>query len=223
LRALANRSRCAIVSVDYRLAPEHKFPAAFDDACAAVRWAASRGERFGWDGSCLAVAGDSAGGNLAAAVALYAREHGPPIRLQLLIYPVLDHDYDNDSYREFGESWGVVTRADMAWFHSQYVNHPDQLDLPYVSPLRAAGLSGLPEALLILPEADPLRDEALEYARRLRDAGVPATAKVYTGMIHGFWQLGGVLEDGRRAIDDAAAALHSTLAAGAQARSASRY
>jgi acetyl esterase len=199
VRALANKSGCAVVSVDYRLAPEHKYPAALEDCYAAVRWASTNGERFGWDGRRLAVAGDSAGGNLAAAVALRARdEGGPTIRLQVLIYPVLDHDYETESFRQFGSTSGVLTRTDMTWFRCHYLSHPDQLDLPYVSPGRCSDLSRLPEALLIVPEVDPLRDEALHYALRLQDAGVPAEAKVYKATIHGFWQLGAVLEHGRR-------------------------
>ena len=210
VRALANRSGCAVVSVNYRLAPEHKYPAALQDCYVAVQWASTHGERFGWDGRRLAVVGDSAGGNLAAAVALRARdEGGPAIRSQVLIYPVLDHNYDNESYRQFGSSWGVLTRTDMVWFHCHYLSHPDQLDLPYVSPGRCSDLSGLPEALLIVPELDPLRDEALQYARRLQEAGVSAEAKVYTGTIHGFWQLGAVLDHGRQAIQDVALALRS--------------
>jgi acetyl esterase len=157
--------------------------------------------------------GDSVGGTLATVVSLRARdEHGPPIRLQVLVYPVLDHDYETASYREFGSAWGVLTRTDMTWFHSHYVSHPDQLDLPYVSPLRCTALSGLPEALIILPEADPLRDEGRRYAQALRDAGVPAEDRIYPGMVHGFWQLGGVLPQALTAMEDAARVLRSRLA-----------
>jgi acetyl esterase len=210
VRALANRSGCAIVSVNYRLAPEHKYPAAIDDAYAALTWAANESGRFGWDGSRLAVAGDSAGGNLAAAAALRARDdQGPAVAFQLLIYPVLDHDYDNESYRSFGTSWGVITRTDMMWFHCQYVSHPDQLDQPYVSPVRCRDLTGLPQALIIVPEADPLRDEALLYGKRLQEAGVPAAAKVVAGSIHGFWQLGALMPEARTCLEDAAQALRS--------------
>ena len=212
VRALANRSGCAVVSVNYRLAPEHKYPAAVEDAYAAVQWASGHGEEYGWDGERLAVMGDSAGGTLAAVVALRARdEDGPRIRVQVLVYPVLDHDYETASYRQFGSNWGVLTRTDMAWFHSHYVSHPDQLDLPHVSPLRSTDLSRLPRALLVLPEADPLRDEGRCYAEALRNAGVPAEAREYPGMVHGFWQLGGVLPQGLAAIQDAASVLRFTL------------
>jgi acetyl esterase len=210
VRMLANRSGCAVVSVAYRLAPENRYPSALDDSYTAVKWASANGDRFGWDGRKLAVAGDSAGGNLAAAVALRVRdEAGPPIRFQVLVYPVLDHDYDNGSYRQFGASWGIITRNDMTSFHCQYVSHPDQLDLPYVSPCRCTDLSGLPNALIILAEADPLRDEALDYARRLQAFGVAAETRVYTGTIHGFWQMGGVLPQGRDAIEKAGRVLHA--------------
>jgi acetyl esterase len=213
VRMLANRSGCAIVSVGYRLAPENKYPAALDDSYAAVKWASENGDGFGWDGRKLAVAGDSAGGNLAAAVVLRARdEDGPAIRFQVMVYPVLDHDYENGSYKQFGESWGIITRNDMASFHCQYVSHPNQLDLPYVSPCRCTDLSGLPNALIILAEADPLRDEALDYARRLQASGVAVENKVYTGMIHGFWQMGGVLPQGRDAIEKAGRDLRACFA-----------
>jgi acetyl esterase len=214
VRALANRSGCAVLSVNYRLAPEHKYPAAVDDAYAAVQWASRHGDEFGWDGQRLAVMGDSAGGTLAAVVALRARdEGGPRIRLQVLVYPVLDHDYDSPSYRQFGSDWGVLTRTDMVCFHSHYLSHPDQLDQPYVSPLRCADLVGLPEALIILPEVDPLLDEGRRYAEVLQKAGVVVDARVYPGMVHGFWQLGGVLPQGLTAIADAARVLRSSLAA----------
>lgn len=212
VRALANRSGCAVLSVNYRLAPEHKHPAAIDDAYSALQWASRNGHEYGFDGHRLAVMGDSAGGTLATAVSLRARdESGPLIRLQVMVYPVLDHDYETDSYRRFGSDWGVLTRTDMIWFHCHYVSHPDQLDLSYVSPLRSTDLTNLPEALIILPEADPLRDEGLRYAERLRQAGVAAEVRLYPGMVHGFWQLGGVTPQAHNAIEDAARVLRSRL------------
>ena len=212
VRALVNRSGCAVLSVNYRLAPEHKYPAAVHDAYAAVKWASRNGEQYGFDGQRIAVMGDSAGGTLAAVASMRARdENGPAIQLQVMVYPVLDHDYETDSYRQFGSSWGVLTRTDMIWFHCHYVSHPDHLDQPYASPLRCADLTGLPEAFIILAEADPLRDEGLRYAERLRQAGVPTQAKVYPGMVHGFWLLGGVIPQGLAAIDDAARVLRSRL------------
>jgi acetyl esterase len=210
VRALTNRSGCAIVSVNYRLAPEFKYPAALDDAYAAVTWVSREGGKFGWDAAKLVVAGDSVGGNLAAAVAQRSRnESGPSIAFQLLVYPILDHDYETESYRLFGSSWGILTRTDMIWYHCHYVNHPGELDLPYVSPLRCRDLTGLPDAFILLPEADPLRDEGLLYARRLKDAGVPAAAKVYAGSVHGFWQFGVIMPEARTGIEDAAEAIRS--------------
>ena len=201
-----------MLSVNYRLAPEHKYPAAVEDAYAAVQWASRHGDKYGWDGQRLAVMGDSCGGTLAAVVALMARDNdGPRIRLQVMVYPILDHGYETASYRQFGSSWGVLTRTDMVCFHSNYVSHPDQLDLAYVSPLRCTDLSGLPSALILLPEADPLRDEGRRYAEGLRKAGVETEVLVYPGMLHGFWQLGGVLPQALTAIDDAARVLRSSL------------
>jgi acetyl esterase len=206
-----------VVSVNYRLAPEFKYPAALDDAYAATIWASQQGNRFGWNGSELVVAGDSVGGNLAAAVAIRARdENGPPIMFQLLVYPILDHDYDNDSYRQFGSSWGVLTRTDMIWYHCHYVSHPDQLDLPYVSPARCTDLTGLPAALAIVPEADPLRDEALSYIDRLAATGIPARAVVYRGAIHGFWQMGAIMPEAMTALDEAASSIRRCLAEGSK-------
>jgi acetyl esterase len=163
----------------------------------------------------------SAGGTLAAVVALRARdEDGPRIQLQVMVYPVLDHDYETTSYRQFGSKWGVLTRTDMVWFHSHYVSHPDQLDQPYVHPLRCTDLSGLPKALIILPEVDPLRDEGLRYVEALRKAGVAAEARVYPGMVHGFWLLGGVLPQTLTAIEDAASFLRSSLTSQPASRNA---
>jgi acetyl esterase/lipase len=176
----------------------------------ALTWASNEGETFGWDGSRLIVAGDSVGGTLATAVALRSRDqHGPAIAFQLLIYPMLDHDYHTESYGLFGSSWGTVTRTDAIWYYCHYVNHPDELDLPYVSPLRCRDLTGLPEAFILLPEADPVKDEGLLYARRLQEAGVEATAKLYAGAIHGFWQFGAVMPEAWTAVQDAAEAIRS--------------
>jgi acetyl esterase len=215
VRALANGSSCALVSVNYRLAPEFKYPAALDDAYSAVTWVAKSDGEFGWDASKLAVAGDSVGGNLAAAVALRSRDlNGPAIAFQLLVYPILDHDYETESYRLFGSSWGILTRTDSIWYHCHYVNHPDELDLAYVSPLRCSDLTRLPEALVLLPEVDPLKDEGLLYVRRLKEAGVAATAKVYPGSVHGFWQFGAIMPEAAVAVEDAAQALRSKFSTG---------
>jgi acetyl esterase len=211
-RALANAAGCAVVSVDYRLAPEHRFPAAPEDCYAALRFVAERGGELGIDPQRLAVAGDSAGGNLAAATALLARERrGPDLRFQLLVYPVADHRFDTPSYRDNAEGY-FLTAAMMRWFWGHYLERPEHGDDPIASPLRAKDLAGLPPALVITAEYDPLRDEGEAYAARLRDAGVAAELRRYDGQIHGFFSLFDALDDGRAAIDHAGAVLRAALA-----------
>lgn len=210
-RALANRAGCIVVSVDYRLAPEHPFPAAVDDAYAAAAWAAEKIADLGGDASRLAVGGDSAGGNLAAVVAQLARSRGgPAIAFQLLVYPATNHGDDSPSMRENADG-PLLTRAWMDWFFDHYLTDPsDGLD-PRVSPARAEDLTGLPPALVITAEFDPLRDQGAAYARRLQEAGVQAEHVPYDGMIHGFFQMAGVLDAGRDALDRAGAALRAAL------------
>ncbi|MGH2491713.1 MAG: alpha/beta hydrolase, partial [Candidatus Limnocylindria bacterium] len=166
-RALANASGCAVVSVEYRLAPEDRYPAAADDAYAATRWSADHASDLGVDGSHIAVGGSSAGGNLAAVVALMARERGSPkIAFQLLHVPVMDHDFETPSYRANAIGCGL-TRSGMRWFWDNYVPDPKLRDEPYASPLRAKDLSGLPPAHIVTAECDVLRDEGKAYATRL--------------------------------------------------------
>jgi acetyl esterase len=211
-RALANASGATIVSVDYRLAPEHKYPAAADDCYAALLWTAEHGAEIGVDPKRLAVAGDSAGGNLAAVTALLARERrGPALRYQLLIYPVTDHRFDTASYRDNGEGY-FLSAAQMKWFWDHYLERPEQGDEHAASPLRAKDLAGLPPALVITAEYDPLRDEGEAYAARLREAGVEADLIRYPGQIHGFFAMFELLDDGRAAVDRAGAALRRALA-----------
>ena len=206
-RQLACKSGWAVASVDYRLAPEHKFPAGLEDAFAATRWVADHAAEIGVDQRRIAVAGDSAGGNLAAAVALLARDRGgPPLAFQLLMYPVLDHRFDTPSYMENASGYHL-TRAAMIWSWQHYLNRPRDGDLPYASPLRGGNLSGLPAALVMTAEYDPLRDEGEAYARRLRAAGVPVTLKRYDGLIHGFARRTNVLDRARDALQDVADAL----------------
>ena len=204
-RAIANRARGIVVSVDYRLAPEHKFPAAPADCYAAAKWIAENIALFGGDVANLSVAGDSAGGNLAAVVCLIARENGgPPIARQALVYPVTDlTSFDTDSYREFAEGY-QLTRAGMQWFIRQYLASPEDAMNPHASPLLAADLSGLPPALVITAECDPLRDEGEAYARRLRQAGVEVVSKRYDGMIHPFFSLLGALPQAMEAVEQVA-------------------
>jgi len=211
-RALANRTGAVVVSVDYRLAPEHRFPAAAEDCWAAASWLAEHGDEFGVDGTRLAVAGDSAGGNLAAAVALLARDRGAPrLRHQTLIYPVTDADFDTASYRDNAEGY-LLTRAGMQWFWDHYVPDAERRRDGYASPLRAEKLAGLPPALVITAEYDPLRDEGEAYAARLRDAGVPTTRTRYDGQIHGFVGLFELFDQGKAAVDEIATALRDPLA-----------
>ncbi len=218
VRALVHRARCVAVSVGYRLAPEHKFPAAVEDAFAAFRWTAAHADSLGIDPTRIAVAGDSAGGNLAAVVPLMARDEpapaeaggGPAPAFQLLIYPVIDHDFTTASYRQNATGY-QLTRRTMQWFWEQYLGTPEDGRDPHASPLRAEDLHGLPPAFVITAEFDPLRDEGEAYARRLREAGVPAVVRRYDGLIHGFFRMAGVLDAGRRAIEEAAAALRQAL------------
>ena len=208
-RQLALASGWAVVSADYRLAPEHKFPAGLEDAYAATRWVAEHAGEIGVDARRIAVAGDSAGGNLAAAVALLARDRGcPPLAFQLLLYPVLDYDFDTPSYRQNATGYHL-TRAAMIWSWQHYLNDHQDGRMPYASPLRADDLSGLPTALIMTAEYDPLRDEGEAYAQRLRAANVTVTLKRYDGLIHGFARRTNVLDRARDAMQDVAAALQA--------------
>ena len=210
IRRLAHASGLAVLSVNYRLAPEHKYPAAVEDAYAAVQWMRQNAGRFDLNGEDLVVGGDSAGANLAAVVCLLCRDRqGPAIARQLLVSPLLDHGVVTESYRLFGQGPGPLTQRDIDWFLSHYLNREAELDDPSVSPLRATDLSGLPPAVIIAAALDPLRDDATRYAQRLQAVGVPVTLRVFPGMFHGFWIAPGVLPEAREAIDYAAAALRS--------------
>lgn len=210
-RSLANQSGCAVVAVDYRLAPEHRYPAAAEDAYAATRYVAEHANDFGIDAGRIAVCGDSAGGNLAAVVALMARDRGgPSLRYQLLIYPLTDFTDDSPSMREFN---GVFLSLEMMdWFADSYVPNADRQQ-PYASPLLASDLRGLPPAYVITAECDMVRDQGEAYARKLQAAGVPVESKRYDGMIHPFFSLGGIVDGGKIAIADAAAKLRAALGA----------
>jgi acetyl esterase len=183
-RAIANAAGCVVVSVNYRHAPEHKFPAAPNDAYRATQWASDNASRLNCDGTRLSVGGMSAGGNLAAVVALMARDRAsPPLACQILIVPALNYAFDTKSYFENGEGY-VLTRDAMRWFWDHYLPTPADGANPYASPLRAPDLRGLPPALILTAEYDPLRDEGLAYAERLREAGVAAVHRCYDGMLH---------------------------------------
>ena len=210
-RGLAARSGAMVVAVDFRSAPEHRFPAAVDDSWAVLEWLAERGAEIGADPSRIAVVGDSAGGNLAAVVALRARERGGPrIAAQVLVYPVLDFDLETGSYLEKANGYGL-TRESMRWYWEQYVAGADPLH-PEASPLRATEHSGLPPALIITCEHDPLRDEGIAYAERLAGAGVPVEHVDEQGMIHGYFRMAGVISRARKSWDDCADFLRRELA-----------
>jgi acetyl esterase len=210
VRNLAAASGCDVVSVDYRLAPEHVFPAAADDAYDALVWAASAGGLAA--GRPVVVAGDSAGGNLAAVSALRARDFGgPPIALQVLVYPVVDCDLDRRSYHEYDGDEMILNRRDMVWFWDHYAPDPATRANPYASPLRASSLSGLPPAYVVTAEHDPLRDEGFAYADRLRAARVPVEHRHYGSQIHAFFTFTGVLDDADNAVTEAGATIRSAL------------
>lgn len=209
-RALANTSGCAVIAVDYRLAPEHPFPAAPEDCYAATRYVADHPDEFGADPRRLAVGGDSAGGNLATVVALMARDRGgPPLAWQLLIYPLTDFEDDSPSMRAYSRDHFLTTGA-LDWFAGQYLPAREDARNPYASPLRA-DLAGLPPAMVITGECDPLRDQGEAYARRLEAAGVPVVLKRYAGAVHPFFSLGGIVDAGRAALADTAEALAHAL------------
>lgn len=203
-RALANASQCVVASVNYRLSPETKFPGPSEDCYAATRWLAEHAEAIGANGRFLAVAGDSAGGNLAAVVALMARDRGTPkINYQLLIYPVTAPARGTEfaSYQENADGY-LLTKASMEWFWDHYLASPDDARNAYASPLLASDLTGLPPAMVVTAEFDPLRDEGIAYARRLQEAGVKVKTSHYEGVIHGIFWMAGALERGRQLMDE---------------------
>lgn len=212
-RALANGAGCIVMSVDYRLAPEHKFPAAVEDCYAATKWLAANARAIGGDSVRIAVGGDSAGGNLAAVVALMARDRGTvPIVLQLLMYPATDLAHDTLSAQENAKGY-FLTRDEMIWFRSLYLSSDADQDNPYASPLRAQNLRRLPPALVITAEYDPLRDEGEAYAARLREAGVTTICTRYDGMIHVFLSL--PFDQCKKGRQEITAALRSAFTKGA--------
>jgi acetyl esterase len=211
-RALTNAVSCVTITVGYRLAPEHRFPAAVHDCYAATAWIAEHAAELGVDPDRLAVGGDSAGGNLAAAVTLLARDHGgPELAHQLLVYPNTDLLADTRSLRESVDPL-LFNRYSTEWYRKHYLADPADGLNPLVSPLRATDHSGLPPATVITAEYDPLRDEGEAYADRLRDAGVPVEHVRYPGMVHGFFTMSGVLDAARDAIALAAGRLRAAFA-----------
>ena len=209
LRALANAAGVAVLSVGYRLAPEAPFPAGLDDSICALRWAAAEARTLGADPERLAIAGDSAGGNLATVVARRLRDD-VPLRVQVLIYPVTDAGCNTASYREFGERHGL-TAASMQRFWNLYLDGAEGLQ-PDASPLRADDLAGLPPAFVLTAGFDVLRDEAEAYVEALREAGVEVRHSRYGGAIHGFWRWLAVTKLARAAVDEVAGELRARLA-----------
>lgn len=213
-RALANRSRCVVVAVGYRLSPEHPYPAAVTDAYTATVWIHAKGPVFGIDTDRLAVMGDSAGGNLATVTSMILRDKGEQakISLQILIYPVLDMASEGSpSRQEFAEGY-LLDAGMIQWFLSKYLSGcEDQAGDPYCSPLFMENLSNLPPAIIVVPEYDPLRDEGVNYAMRLKEAGNFVDLRREQGMIHGFFWLGGAIDRGRELIDELGQDLRQSL------------
>ena len=198
-RNLCHDTGCLTVSVDYRLAPEHRFPAAPEDCYAATCWVADHADELGIDPARIAVSGDSAGGNLAIATALMARDRGgPPLAFQLLVYPVSDYAFDTSSYKTFAEGFGILTAKGMDWFRGHYLDGAADRTNAYAAPLRA-DLNGLPPALVIIAECDVLHDEGVALYEKLAATGVPVEHVEFPGMVHGFYSMAAVLDDGRAA------------------------
>ena len=211
-RSITNAAGCLVASVDYRLAPEARYPVAAEDSYAALRWVVDNAARLQIDARRVAVGGDSAGGNLAAVVALMSRERGGPALVQqTLIYPVTNYDLDTPSYHENATGY-LLTREGMRWFWRHYLARDEQGKEPYASPLLAGSLAGLPPALVITAGCDPLRDEGEAYAARLRDAGVPVTLTRYEGIFHGFIRMTRLHDKARAALDEIAGSLRKAFA-----------
>jgi acetyl esterase len=209
-RQLANASGCAVVAVHYRLAPEHRFPAAPDDCVAATRWVRAHAEALGIDAARIAVGGDSAGGNLAAVVAIAERDAGTPLAFQLLIYPAVDQRHGQASYTTNGEGY-LLTRDSIRYYHDHYLGDRSQDGDWRASPLLAADLSRLPPALVLTAGYDPLRDEGLQYAQALSAAGTPASYVCWERQVHGFITMSRVISEAVGAVTQCAAELRRAL------------
>jgi acetyl esterase len=212
-RMITNAAGCVTVSVDYRLAPEHKFPAGPEDCYAATKWVAENAKELNCDAQRIAVGGTSAGATLATATALMAHDRGgPKIAYQLLVYPATRRELDTQSHMQFAtDRYYILSRADMEWFWGHYLASNADAANPYACPARAKSLAGLPPTLVITAEFDPLRDEGEAYAARLREEGVKATLKRYDGVTHGFFGMPSLIEKSRTAIAEASAALRVAI------------
>jgi acetyl esterase len=213
-RALANRTPCVVISADYRLAPEHRYPAALDDAWTATKWVTEHAEDLRLDPMRIGVGGDSAGGTLATVVARKARDAAVPLAAQLLVYPVTSHAFETPSYSLFQHGYGL-TREEMRWFWTQYLGEGrDGREDRDISPACLQDLRRLPRAIVITAEADVLRDEAESYAQRLFLAGVETEGYRYDGMIHGFLRMAGVVDRSQTALTEIADSLRDALEKG---------
>jgi acetyl esterase len=212
-RMITKEAGCVTVSVDYRLAPEHKFPAGPEDCYVVTKWVAENAAALGCDAKRIAVGGTSAGGTLATATALMARDRGGPgIAFQLLVYPATQRELDTPSHSQFAnDGYYVLSRADMEWFWGHYLASDADARNPYACPARAKTLSGLPPAMVMTAEYDPLRDEGEAFAARLREEGVATVLKRYDGVTHGFFGIPSLVEKSRRAIAEASAALRGAI------------
>jgi len=206
----ATGAGCAVLVPDYRLAPEHRFPAASEDSYAALQWAFDHAAILNVDPKRIAVGGDSAGGHLAAVVTQQARDGGPKIALQVLVYPVTDTYQDTESYQSRADGY-FLTRDLMKWFIDSYLNESAERDDPRASPLRADRFDGLPPAIICTAGFDPLRDEGAAYADKLKGAGVAVDYIEYPGQIHGFVSMAGAIDEGRVFMDRACAALRQSF------------
>jgi len=210
-RALCNATKSVVVSVAYRQAPENKFPAAVDDAYEALQWVLNNAATFNGDTKCVAVAGESAGGNLATVCCIRAKQEGGKLPVaQLLIYPVINNSFNTPSYQENGQIKPLVKEI-MYWFWNNYLSSPEDGNNPYASPSKATSLSNLPPAFVITGELDVLRDEGEAYALQLREAGVEVQCKRYPGAVHEFFSLSGVAGVSKDALDDAASFLANNI------------
>jgi acetyl esterase len=212
-RNLCAGAEALVVSVDYRMGPEHRFPAAVEDSFAALQWVHNHADSLGADPDRMGVHGDSAGANLAAVVALLARDAGSPrLRLQSLVYPVADYNLVGDSYEKYGRGCGLLTKEAMVWFRGHYLRQPADADDWRASPIKAAGFAGVAPAIVVTAECDVLHDEGQHYADALRRAGIAVEYKDYPGMIHGFFGMVPAVDDAMNAQRSVSAAFKRAFA-----------